>query len=105
MSKTISRALAVLVEAGTGWMQPYRRRMTRTLVAEQLTPPLDIAVGDEMLRFHCPTGRSLHDPGHHSFTDEPETLRWIDSLPESDTYGTSAPISASSPSMPPKLAR
>jgi FkbM family methyltransferase len=80
----MSRLLASVVEAGTGWMQPYRRRMTRTLVAEALTPPLEIAVGREILRFFCPTGRSLHDPGH-LFTDEPETLAWIDSLPVGDT--------------------
>ncbi len=80
MSKTISRALASFVTLGTGWMKPYRRTITRALVAERLQPTISVSTKAGELRFFAPTARSLHDPWHLS-EGEPETIRWLDSLP------------------------
>jgi len=81
MSNTIAKLLAGTVETATGWMKPYRRALTRARVAERLVQRWDVPTERGTVRFVCPTARSLHDPAG-LYDGEPETLRWLDSLPE-----------------------
>lgn len=80
MSKTIARAAAGLAEAATAWMKPYRRAITRALVAERLTQTCEVATPAGPLRFQCASARALHDP-LRLYEGEPETIAWIDALP------------------------
>jgi FkbM family methyltransferase len=83
MSKTLAGALAAVVRGGTAWMKPYRRNITRALVSERLAPELTVATAGGTIRFYTPTARSLHDPSK-IFSDEPETIRWLNGLPKDD---------------------
>jgi FkbM family methyltransferase len=80
MSRTIAGALSGLVAGATAWMKPYRRAMTRALVAERLTQRMSMPTAGGPLHFETPSARSLHDPWS-LYDDEPETIRWLDSLP------------------------
>ena len=80
MSRSLARFLAGATRGATSWMRPHRRRITRALVGEALVQILPVATPAGPLEFWSPTARSLHDP--LDFLDsEPETLRWIDTLP------------------------
>ena len=81
MSNTLSAFLAGIVRAGTAYLKPAHRTITRALVCEKLDPTVTVPVADGVLVFACPTKRSAWDPNAF-FTNEPETLRWIDTLPE-----------------------
>lgn len=81
MSKTIAAAFAGLVRAGTCYLKPARRTMTRATVCERLDPQIIMPTPEGDLRFACPNRRAAHDPAH-LYTREPETIRWIDALPE-----------------------
>lgn len=80
MSRTIAGALSGLVAGATAWMKPYRRAMTRALVAERLAQRVSIPTVGGLLHFETPSARSLHDPWS-LYDNEPETIRWLDSLP------------------------
>ncbi|MBI1206928.1 MAG: FkbM family methyltransferase [Azospirillum sp.] len=79
MSRTIAGLLAGLVRGGSAWMKPYRRTITRALVAEQVTPTITVATPAGPLAFYSPSARALHDPWHLA-QGEPETIRWLDGL-------------------------
>lgn len=81
MSDRIAAVLAGVVRAGTAYLKPARRTMTRALVCEKLVPRVTVPLPDGEIVFACPTKRSAHDPNAF-YTNEPETLRWIDTLPE-----------------------
>lgn len=55
--------------------------MTRATVCEHLDPCVIIWTSEGELRFTCPSRRAAHDPAH-LYTNEPETIRWIEELPE-----------------------
>ncbi|MDP6429132.1 MAG: FkbM family methyltransferase [Rhodospirillales bacterium] len=81
MSKSLSKLLINGVKLLTLPMKPYRRANTRSLVSEGLVQRLSMAVPGGHLDFESTTARSLHDA--NSITHgEPETVRWIDQLPE-----------------------
>jgi len=84
MSKTIAKTLSGAVRAATVWMKPERARMARALVAENLTQRMDVETAGGTLHFHMPSARSLYEPAH-LFDNEPETIRWIDSIPAGET--------------------
>ncbi len=81
LSKTISKVLASVVTAGTAWMKPYRRTITRALVSERLAPTITMETPAGGLHFFTPTARALHDPWA-LYEGEPETIRWLDGLPQ-----------------------
>jgi FkbM family methyltransferase len=83
MSKTIAAGLVRFVKASTFFMPTSRQVMTHGKVMEYLDPILTLECANSTLRFSCPTARSAHDPDH-LFTGEPETIRWIDSLPKNE---------------------
>lgn len=83
MSKTLAKGLVGIIKGTTGWMGPSRQTMTRGKVMEFLDPVLTVRTANATLRFSCPTARATHDPDH-MFTDEPETTRWLDTLPAGD---------------------
>ena len=81
MSDRLSSFFASLVRAGTSYLKPSRRIVTRALVCEKLEPSITVALPEGALVFACPTKRSALDPNAF-YTNEPETLRWIDGLEE-----------------------
>lgn len=83
MSKTIASMLVRLIRASTCVMPKSRQVMTQGKVIELLEPTLTVDCPNQTLRFSCPTARSAHDPDH-LFDGEPETIRWIDSLPKNE---------------------
>jgi FkbM family methyltransferase len=84
MSRRIAGALGGLVAGATAWMKPYRRAMTRALVAERLVQRVSIPTPGGPLSFETPSARSLHDPWS-LYRAEPETIRWLDLLPAGET--------------------
>jgi FkbM family methyltransferase len=77
MSKTFARAIYRFANLMTATLPPKRRSLTLALVGEQLLQIAEVRTARGILRFACPTARSLHDPlAFHA--NEPETLRWID---------------------------
>ncbi|WP_289078255.1 FkbM family methyltransferase [uncultured Thalassospira sp.] len=83
MSKTIASALVHLIRASTCFMPKSRQVMTHGKVMELLEPVITVDCPNQTLRFSCPTARAAHDPDH-LFDGEPETIRWIDSLPQNE---------------------
>lgn len=79
MSKSISHAIAGLAKAITAPLKPYRRKITRALICEQMVQTLPVDLNGHRLMFQATTARALHDVLHFG-TDEPETVRWIDHL-------------------------
>ena len=84
MSKSLAAFFAALVKLGTMPMRPYRRTITRALTAERLRPVVTRAVLGVPIRFVGSSARSLHDP-LKLLEREPETIRWLDGLPEGET--------------------
>lgn len=72
------------IRASTFFMPKSRKVMTQAKVIEFLEPILTVECPRQTLRFSCPTARAAHDPDH-LFDGEPETIRWIDSLPQNET--------------------
>lgn len=81
MSKFVSTLLVQLVKLATRPMKPYRRMMTRCLMAEKLVQHHSVSLPNGNIAFESPSARSLHD-SMKLFEGEPETIRWIDGLPE-----------------------
>jgi FkbM family methyltransferase len=81
MSHSIAGALAAMVRGATAVMKPKRRQVTRAMVCEELDPQIIVPTRAGDLVFACPTRRAALDPVN-LLTDEPETLRWLDALPE-----------------------
>jgi FkbM family methyltransferase len=81
MSKTVSTLLVRLAQLATRPMKPYRRMMTRSMIAEKLVQRHVVPVSNANISFESPSARSLHDSLKLS-EGEPETIRWIDGLPE-----------------------
>lgn len=79
MSRTLASALAGVVLGATAWMKPYRRAMTRALVAERLAQAVTVATAGGPIHFLTPSGRALHDPWA-LYENEPETIRWLDTM-------------------------
>jgi FkbM family methyltransferase len=57
--------------------------MTRALISERLAPFVTVDTGGGPIRVFTPTGRSLQDPWKF-FTSEPETIRWLNELPQDE---------------------
>ena len=74
--------LAGLVKGLTTPMSPFKRAKTRAFATEALMVIHDVKVPGGTLRFHSPTARSLHDTNSLMDDGEPETIAWLDSLPE-----------------------
>lgn len=83
MSRTVANLLVSLVKSSTQWMHPYRRAVTRALVAEAVSPAIASPAGGTEILFCAPSGRALHD-AWDLYKGEPETIRWIDSLPANE---------------------
>ncbi len=83
MSRTLARAVAGLAKGCTAFLKPKRRDLTRALVAEAITPVVSAETPAGKLFFSGPTARSLHDPQGLK-RDEPETVAWIDTLPQGE---------------------
>lgn len=84
MSKTASSLIVGLARLLTLPMKPYRRKNTLSLASEGLVQHYSMAVPSGAILFESTTARSLHDA--NSITHgEPETVRWIDGLPEGAT--------------------
>ncbi|HEY4134068.1 MAG TPA: FkbM family methyltransferase [Alphaproteobacteria bacterium] len=83
MSKTIANGLTACVRFGSAWMKPYRRAMTQSLISANLSQSVTVGVPNGNIRFVTPSARSLHSPWE-LFTEEPETIRWLDGLPAGD---------------------
>ncbi|HLI20316.1 MAG TPA: FkbM family methyltransferase [Stellaceae bacterium] len=81
MSHRIASTLAALVRAGTCYLKPTRRTIARAAVCEMLAPEIVVPVPEGALHFLCPNPRAAHDPSH-LYLAEPETIRWIDALPD-----------------------
>jgi FkbM family methyltransferase len=80
VSKSIARFLAASSRAATIWMKPLRATLTRARIAEYLAPVLDVPTQGGTLKFFAGSARAVHDPAG-IYRDEPETVRWLDSLP------------------------
>ncbi|MBU6407196.1 MAG: FkbM family methyltransferase [Alphaproteobacteria bacterium] len=81
MSRSVGRFAAALARLATAPLHPWRRAMAQAFAAQRLTPHWTIDTDAGRLVFAGPSGRSLHDA--HGFNrDEPETVAWIDSLPQ-----------------------
>jgi FkbM family methyltransferase len=64
-------------------MTASRKVMTHGKVMEFLDPTLTVNCPNSSLHFSCPTARAAHDPDH-LFNGEPETIRWINSIPRDE---------------------
>jgi FkbM family methyltransferase len=73
--------LAAIVRAGTAVQRPRRRVVTQAMVGEALDPRIVVPLPEGELVFACPTRRAALDP-LNILTGEPETIRWLDRLPE-----------------------
>jgi len=80
MSRSIAKALTGLVRALSAPMGRYGRLKTRLMVAENLVQVIDVGG----MKFYSPTARSTHDTNAVLDDAEPETIRWLDTLPEGD---------------------
>ncbi len=65
--------------AVTAVMKPYRRRITRALLCQNMAQTIETEVAGHPLRFHIATARSLHDVLTLG-TGEPVTVQWLDGL-------------------------
>lgn len=81
MSRSVGRFAADLARLATAPLHPWRRAMAQAFAAQRLTPQWTIETPAGRLVFTGPSGRALHDA--HGFNkDEPETVAWIESLPQ-----------------------
>ena len=80
MSKTIAGALAGIVRAATVYAKPWRRSHLRLLVSERLYERHTVETRHGPIKFVTTSARALGGPKNF-FTDEPETLAWIDGFP------------------------
>lgn len=81
MSRTLARALHGMARLITSPMKPERRASTLALLHEATLQRVDVATSAGVLTMLCPSNRALHDP--YGFgRDEPETVAWIESLPD-----------------------
>ena len=80
MSRSVAKVLARLVRGLSAPMSPYNRLKTRLMVSENLTQVIEV----EGLKFFSPTARSTHDTNSLMDDGEPETIRWLDGLPEGE---------------------
>jgi FkbM family methyltransferase len=80
LSKTITAALAGIVRGATAYAKPWRRAHLRLLVSERLYPRDTIETKYGPIVFVTTHARALGGP-FHFWTDEPETLVWIDNMP------------------------
>jgi FkbM family methyltransferase len=80
LSKSIARFLVGAARLATVWMKPLRASLTRARVAEYIAPVLTVETPGGPLRFFAGSARAIHDPAG-MYRDEPETVRWLDSLP------------------------
>jgi FkbM family methyltransferase len=85
MSKTFGRFAAGLARLATLPLHPWRRAMARAYAAQRLTPQWSVDTRFGRLVFDGPSGRALHDANGFN-RDEPETVAWIDGLPESAVF-------------------
>ena len=83
MSHTIARLMSQISQIITMPLKPYRRAVTRALITEALTQIWVSKVGEGVIKFHCPSARSLHDVAHLK-TNEPETIHFLNMLSKSD---------------------
>lgn len=81
MSKSLARAVVGFANLVTLPLKSYRRHATKVTASEFLAQliPVETRLGE--LRFYANTRRSCHYPWQFH-TDEPDTLVWIESLPE-----------------------
>lgn len=80
MSRSLARALAGLIRGLTAPMSSYKGLKTRLMVSENLAQVVEVG----SMKFYSPTARSTHDTNSLLADGEPETIRWLDSLPEGD---------------------
>jgi len=80
MSRSIARTLTGLVRLLSAPMSRYGRLKTRLMVAENLVQVIDVGG----MKFYSPTARSTHDTNAVLDDAEPETIRWLDTLPEGE---------------------
>jgi FkbM family methyltransferase len=79
MSHTVARAIAAVARLSTAVMKPYRRRITRALVCQQMAQQVAVGHNGHTLLFQATTARSLHDVLTLG-SGEPETVAWLDGL-------------------------
>jgi FkbM family methyltransferase len=80
VSKTITAALAGIARGATFYAKPWRRAHLRLLVSERLYQRDTIETKYGPIVFVTTHARALGGP-FHFWTDEPETLAWIDNMP------------------------
>jgi FkbM family methyltransferase len=81
LSRTIGRFAATLAHLVTAPLQPWRRAAARAYAAQQIMPLWTIDTKAGPLVFAGASVRAMHDA--HGFNkDEPETVAWIESLPQ-----------------------
>jgi FkbM family methyltransferase len=91
MSRTIARSLAALARGATAVMKPYRRRITRALLCENMAQQLEVPAGNGTLRFDITTARSLHDVLTLG-AGEPQTVAWLDGFSSGTLWDIGANI-------------
>ncbi len=81
MSRSVGRFAAGLARLATAPLQPWRRAAAQAFAAQSLTPHWTIETPAGPITFAGASVRALHDA--HGFNkDEPETVAWIESLPQ-----------------------
>jgi FkbM family methyltransferase len=83
VSRTLSTVLTGLVRSATAFLKPYRRVSTQAQVAQMLAPVVKVEAKGRELVFTVPSQRAAYEPMHLQ-ENEPETIRWLDSLPRDE---------------------
>ncbi len=85
MSRSVSRILEIAVKAATAPMGKERRLTTLARLANRLTPVVKVRTARGVLKFSCPSKLAFFYP-RTLFTNEPETLAWIDGFDDGDVF-------------------
>ena len=81
MSKQLARGIVGIAHLITAPLKPKRRIATEVTAAEYLCRDIPVETAKGRLLFHTTTRRAYHYPWNFH-DDEPDTLAWLDRLPD-----------------------
>ena len=66
-------------------LSPYRRAYTKAMALDRMSATVPVDTSKGQILFHT-VSRSTYRRASHFFTDEPDTLEWIDSMTETACF-------------------